>query len=183
MIIMPPWISNIISAQRKESKINSSKWIQLATIGLDNTPRVRTVVFRGWSESYEMEIYTDKRSQKYYELILNNKVELCWLFSKAKCQFRFRGTSRFEINDEKLIHWNQLNDKSKKMWSWPCPGDPFIFYDKNDLSRNEKEEPSNNFTLLKINITEVDQLLLHKPIHIRRMWTLKNKWVEKRINP
>ena len=91
---MPPWLAQISSAQRRESKINSSRWIQLATIGIDTTPRARTVVFRGWSESYEMEIYIDKRSLKTEELDLNNKVEVCWLFSKSKCQFRFRGTSR-----------------------------------------------------------------------------------------
>tara|TARA_B100001250_G_scaffold42046_1_gene33247 strand:- start:308 stop:463 length:156 start_codon:yes stop_codon:yes gene_type:complete len=51
---MPPWLSHISSAQEKESKFDSSRWIQLATIGIDNTPRVRTVVFRGWSVSYEM---------------------------------------------------------------------------------------------------------------------------------
>ena len=71
---MPPWLAQINSAQRKESKLNASRWIQLATIGIDNTPRVRTVVFRGWSESYEMEIYSDIRSQKFLELDLNNKV-------------------------------------------------------------------------------------------------------------
>ena len=60
---MPPWISHVRSALRKESHIDSSRWLQLATIGIDKTPRVRTVVFRGWSESYEMEIFTDKRSQ------------------------------------------------------------------------------------------------------------------------
>ena len=40
---MPPWLAQISSAQRKESKLNSSRWIQLATIGIDNTPRVRTL--------------------------------------------------------------------------------------------------------------------------------------------
>ncbi len=77
---MPPWLSQLSSALKKESKLISSRWIQLATIGIDNTPRVRTVVFRGWTDSYEMEIYTDKRSQKYYELNLNDNVEICWFF-------------------------------------------------------------------------------------------------------
>ena len=63
---MPPWLSQLSSALKKESNLISSRWIQLATIGIDNTPRVRTVVFRGWTDSYEMEIYTDKRSQKYH---------------------------------------------------------------------------------------------------------------------
>mgnify|MGYP001387121832 CR=1 FL=1 len=47
---MPPWLSEIISAEKKELKLNSSSWIQLATVGLDNTPRIRTVVFRGWND-------------------------------------------------------------------------------------------------------------------------------------
>ena len=81
---MPPWLSHISSAQKKEQNINSSRWVQLATVGFDNTPRVRTVVFRGWSDSYEMKILTDKRSQKYHELELNSNVEICWLFPKIK---------------------------------------------------------------------------------------------------
>ena len=56
---MPPWLSQVKSFQKKELKFDSSKWLQLATIGNDNAPRVRTVVFRGWSKSFEMEIYTD----------------------------------------------------------------------------------------------------------------------------
>ncbi len=62
---MPPWLKNVISFQQKELKRNDSNWVQLATLGLDQTPRVRTVVFRGWSDLSEMEILTDKRSQKY----------------------------------------------------------------------------------------------------------------------
>ena len=50
--------------------------VQLSTIGLDNSPRVRSVVFRGWTDSYEMKILTDKRSQKNFELKSNNQVEI-----------------------------------------------------------------------------------------------------------
>ena len=63
---MPPCLFQLSSVQRKESKLDSSRWLQLATIVIDNNPRVRTVVFRGWCKSYEMEIYTDKRIQKYH---------------------------------------------------------------------------------------------------------------------
>tara|TARA_B100000945_G_C20136321_1_gene481840 strand:+ start:232 stop:438 length:207 start_codon:yes stop_codon:yes gene_type:complete len=52
---------------RKRFKFDKTRWIHLATIRIDNTPRVRTVVFRGWSEAYEIELYTYKRSQKYLE--------------------------------------------------------------------------------------------------------------------
>ena len=180
---MPPWLSQLSSALKKESKLISSRWIQLATIGIDNTPRVRTVVFRGWTDSYEMEIYTDKRSQKYYELNLNNNVEICWFFFNSKCQFRFRGTSRIDDKKDKFRHWDQLSKKSKSMWSWPMPGDQYVYCDKEDISLLKTEYISNNFSLLKIDITHVDQLLLDKPIHRRRRWILKKSWIEERINP
>lgn len=180
---MPPWFLQISSALRKESKFDSSRWVQLATIGIDNTPRVRTVVFRGWSKSFKMLIYTDKRSQKYQELDLNKNVEICWLFAKSKCQFRFTGTSRIDLGDDRVGHWDQLSEKSKSMWSWPCPGDHFDYDQLKDLLSITNERLSNNFVLLNIDITQVDQLVLHKPIHIRRRWTLKKDWIEERINP
>ena len=180
---MPPWLSHLISAQRKELKLGSSSWIQLATIGTDNTPRVRTVVFRGWSNSYEMQIYTDKRSQKFSELALNKNVEICWLFFKSKCQFRFRGKSTIDLSKENLLYWNQLSDKSKEMWSWPCPGEKFVFDQIKNKSITAIKEISDNFAILKIDITHVDQLLLRKPLHIRRRWIRKREWIEERINP
>ena len=160
--IMPPWLLLIKSAQRKEARRDSSRWMQLATIGVDNTPRVRTVVFRGWSKSYEIEVFTDKRSQKYHELDLNNNVEICWFFSKAKCQFRLRGKSIFDFGKDSIHHWNQLSEHSKLMWSWPKPGNKFNFNNKNDLAEKNNENISNNFSLLKIDVNYVDQLILNK---------------------
>ncbi len=180
---MPPWLSLLSSAQRKEAKFDSSNWIQLATIGTDNTPRVRTVVFRGWSKSLEMLIYSDNRSQKFDELAFNNNVEICWLFFKSKCQFRFRGMSTIDLSKEKLRHWDKLSEKSKSMWNWPCPGKHFVIDQLNDISFNAKQDISNNFAILKIEITQVDQLVLRKPVHIRRRWIRKNEWIEERINP
>ena len=181
--IIPPWLSLLSSAKRKESKLGSSRLVQLATIGTDNKPRVRTVVFRGWSKSFQMLIYSDKRSQKFDELALNNNVEICWLFFKSKCQFRFRGKSTIDLRKEHLLHWDQLSDKSKAMWNWPCPGEQFVLDQINDKSINAKQGISDNFAVLKIEIIEVDQLLLSNPVHIRRRWIRKNKWNEERINP
>ena len=180
---MPPWLSYLRSAQKKESKFDSSRFIQLATIGVDNKPRVRTVVFRGWSKCYEMEIYTDKRSQKYRELDFNSNVEVCWLFLRSKCQFRFRGTSRIILGKDNLSHWEGLSNDSKLMWSWPSPEDNFVGDQPIDISFKKSDSISNNFVLLQIKITHVDHLLLHKPIHKRRRWILKDQWIEKRVNP
>tara|TARA_Y100001968_G_C19156228_1_gene618585 strand:- start:11 stop:553 length:543 start_codon:yes stop_codon:yes gene_type:complete len=180
---MPPWFSQISFFQSKESKLDTSRFVQLATIGIDNTPRVRTVVFRGWTDSYEMELYTDKRSHKFYELDLNTHLEICWYFQSSKCQFRFRGKSKIELGEDRLRHWEQLSEKSKLMWNWPYPGDKFEYNRKQYLQTKKINYPSDNFTLIKIDITHVEQLLLVNPVHIRRNWKLKNDWIEERINP
>ena len=180
---MPIWIQNLIAIQKRESKRISARWIQLSTVGLDDSPRVRTVVFRGWSKKYEMKIFTDKRSEKIKELEKNNNVEICWLFPKAKCQFRFRGIAKIDISEEAQISWESLSPYSKSLWKWPLPGSKY----KVNLSYpNEIEDGtpiSENFILLNIDIFEVDQLLLQKPIHIRKCWRRNNNWIEERINP
>ena len=180
---MPPWLPLIYSYLRKESNNSSSRYVYLSTIGIDNTPKVRTVVFRGWSQSYEMEIYTDKRSQKYEELDFNKNVEICWFFSKSKCQLRLSGTTRILLGNENIHHWKKLSEKSKSMWFWPKPGDNFKFdqIKKSDLKK--KHDISKNFALLTIDINHVDQLILNKTIHERRRWIKKNEWIEERINP
>jgi len=178
---MPPWILEVISFANKESKYNSSRWVQLATVSADNTPRVRTVVFRGWSDSYKMKLLIDKRSKKYKELISNQAVEICWLFPKSKCQFRFRGTSEIDMSEERNRNWDTLDNKSKSMWGWPKPGVKF----DSEISIKEDEDSNklDNFILLNINIFHVDKLLLSDPIHIRKQWIKKNEWIEERINP
>tara|TARA_Y100001968_G_scaffold253604_1_gene239299 strand:- start:224 stop:433 length:210 start_codon:yes stop_codon:yes gene_type:complete len=69
------------------------------------------------------------------------------------------------------------------MWSWLSPGDYLEIDQAEDLSVHAKEDLSNDFSLLKIKITHVDQLILHKTIHIRKRWILKNEWIEECINP
>ncbi len=179
----PVWIQDLIAIKKKESKEIYSRWIQLSTIGLDNSPRVRTVVFRGWSKNYEMEILTDKRSEKFKELEKNNNVEACWLFAKAKCQFRFRGTAKIALEEEAVNYWQNLSPSSRSLWLWPLPG---AIYDLNSfypLEINDGVPKPENFILLKINIFEVDQLLLQKPIHLRKRWIKNSGWIEERINP
>ena len=130
-----------------------------------------------------MEIYTDNRSQKYDELNLNNNDGICWLFSRSKCQFGFRGRSRIDSGIDNTKYWEKLSEQSKAMWSWPRPGDPYIIDQKKDISVIQCKQVSTNFTVLKISTTHFDQLNLHKPFHTRRRWILDKEWCEERIIP
>ena len=82
-----------------------------------------------------------------------------------------------------LLHWEKLSEQSKLMWSWPTPGKHFSVEQTNDFSVTSNKELSNNFTVLKIDINHVDQLILRKPVHIRRRWIRSNDWKEESINP
>ena len=177
---LPLWRQRLKSAQSKEGKLASNRWIQLANISKNNQPRVRTVVFRGWLDDSTMLIYTDKRSEKYVDLESNNNIEVLWLFFKTKSQYRFKGkVYELEDNDK---YWNNLFDRSKVQWFWPSPGKRID--KKNTISSidNTFSKP-NNFSVLKIKIHEVDLLKLEKPLHRRYIWKEIDNWKCIEVNP
>ena len=71
------------------------RFVQLATIGLDGRPAVRTVVFRGFlDESRDLTFTTDARSAKRVEVETCADVVLCWYFAETREQFRLSGVVR-----------------------------------------------------------------------------------------
>ena len=43
---LPSWRQDLKSSRKKEGKIPSNRWVQLATVSNKNEPKLRTVVFR-----------------------------------------------------------------------------------------------------------------------------------------
>ena len=177
---LPLWRQRLKSSQSKEGKQSSNRWIQLANVSKNNQPRVRTVVFRGWLDDSTMLIYTDKRSQKYRDLENNNNIEVLWLFFKTKSQYRFKGkVSELKDNDK---YWDNLFDRSKDQWFWPSPGKKIDQKDNISSIDNKLSKP-NNFSVLGININEVELLKLEKPLHKRYIWRKIDHWKCIEVNP
>ena len=88
---MPPWRPLLRAAMQREGRSVAARWVQLASTGRDGTPRVRTLVFRGWAGVDQLELFSDQRSEKMKELSSDGAAELCWLFPKARQQYRLRG--------------------------------------------------------------------------------------------
>ena len=177
---LPLWRQRLKASQSKEGKLASNRWIQIANVSKNNQPRVRTVVFRGWLDNTTMLIYTDKRSEKYKDLEINNNIEVLWLFFKTKSQYRFRGkVSELEDNNK---YWDNLFDRSKDQWFWPTPGEKIDREDNISTIENKLSKP-NNFSVLKININEVDLLKLEKPLHKRYIWKKIDNWKCVEVNP
>ena len=72
------------SAREREGRSPQGCWLQLATVAADGTPRVRTMVFRGWAGSTGLDLLTDGRSAKPAELAHQPAVEVCWLLPHAR---------------------------------------------------------------------------------------------------
>ncbi|KAI5959932.1 uncharacterized protein KGF55_005164 [Candida pseudojiufengensis] len=101
---------------------------QLATIDKKSGyPKNRTLIYRGWlfnNKSSNVLIFTtDKRMEKYQELLLDDKIEAVFWFSHIRKQFRLRGVAKIIDNEHipniDLSHINgnnstNNNDSSNK---------------------------------------------------------------------
>ena len=183
----PVWRQRLRAAQQREGRSPSARWLQLASVALDGTARVRTLVFRGWTGDRQLNLYTDQRSAKCDELNLQPHVELCWLMPKAKQQYRLRGVIHLQSPDQRLDAcqqaWTSLTNSGRALWFWPPPGLPF----QTDADFPEKvttDQPPDHFLLLQLEITRVELLELGRHPHQRLRWLhQEGGWSEQRLNP
>ena len=161
---LPPWRPLLKGAREREGRQPAARWLQLATTGLDGTPRVRTLVFRGWHGGDRLELYTDTRSAKFEELMQQPQVELCWLLPKAKQQYRFRAKWLREEQNNNAERWQNLSPQGRALWGWPPPGLPL----ERDADFPEQLDDSvalpENFLVVQLQINRVERLhLTHHP--------------------
>ena len=178
---LPSWRQDLKSSRKKEGKLPSNRWIQLATVSEKNEPRLRTVVFRGWYKNSSMIIFTDKRSEKIEHLKSNPNAEILWLFLKGKSQYRFKGKMS-ELSDNKN-YWDTLSEKSKSSWFWGYPGEKISPKVQSAYKTSSNFSNSENFVVLNFEIDSVDLLKLEHPIHKRYLWEKNKKWEKVEINP
>ena len=180
---LPPWRPLLKVARAREGRQPAARWLQLATTGLDGTPRVRTLVFRGWHGDDRLELYTDTRSAKFAELMQQPKVELCWLLPKAKQQYRFRAKWLREEQNSNAERWQSLSPQGRALWCWPPPGLPL----ERDADFPEQLEDSvalpENFLVVQLQIYRVERLHLSYHPHQRTLWCREDDWCEQKLNP
>lgn len=184
---LPPWRQLLRGARQREGRSPQARWLQLATLGADGAPRVRTLVFRGWAGADSLDLLTDGRSAKATELIQEPRVELCWLLPKARSQFRLRGR-RLELSPEANLaarsqHWDQLNPGARALWGWPEPGAAFEADGVFPVELADGTPLPACFELVRIQVEQVELLELKGHPHERRRWRGDQGWLEERLNP
>jgi pyridoxamine 5'-phosphate oxidase len=184
---LPPWRPLLRGAREREGRAPQARWLQLATVAADGSPRVRTLVFRGWAAAATLDLLTDGRSAKAAELQQEPRVELCWLLPKARCQFRLRG-QRLQLSPEAALtarakHWQQLNPGARALWGWPQPGAPFEVAAPFPAELADDTALPDAFELVRIQVEQVELLELTGHPHQRRRWRADQGWAEERLNP
>lgn len=184
---LPPWRPLLRGARQREGGAPRARWLQLATVAADGTPRVRTLVFRGWAAGCELDLLSDGRSAKVAELRLQPAVELLWLLPRARCQFRLRGSlTRLsaELSEkERARHWQELSPGGRAVWGWPTPGSALESDAPFPAELDRHAAMPAHFLLLRIAVEQVELLELVDHPHRRRRWCREDGWRERRLNP
>lgn len=170
-----------------------ARFFQLATVA-DGAPRNRTVVFRGFRADDALLIATDARSSKVKEVLVSNKVEVCWYFMHSREQFRIRcDASVFQADsidqaDRRRV-WEALSARAREQFFGPAPGVPFddqaklgVALDVEGESDAAEAIPA-TFAILSLTPIFVDYLELAEP-HKRLCWSqVEGVWQSLAVTP
>ena len=180
---LPPWRARLRGARQREGRQPTGRWLQLASVAADGTPRVRTLVFRGWAAPDQLELFTDGRSAKSDELNRQPQVELCWLLPKARHQYRLRGQMTTLPIGEAEPRWRALSPQGRALWGWPHPGQTFQPEAAFPLELTNATAMPDHFLVLQLTISRVELLDLSQHPHQRLLWRAADGWAEQRLNP
>jgi pyridoxamine 5'-phosphate oxidase len=183
----PPWRLLLRGALERQGRSPQARWLQLASLAADGTPRVRTLVFRCWAGAAALDLLTDRRSAKSGELKGRAALELCWVLPRARSQFRLRGHRLQLSSDEERQalerHWQALTPKARALWSWPAPGEPLQAEGPFPREVEDGAPRPEHFELLRVQLQRVELLELLGHPHRRRCWRAANAWQEEWLNP
>lgn len=157
------------------------RYFTLATVGLDQVARLRTVVLRKLSEDLRLTIYTDSRSKKMIHLKENKKVGLLFYNPDTLTQIRIEGVALVVQDEEtKKKYWSDVDKNSRKDYTAAsAPGSTLTSPEKLDYLDDE-----DHFCILEIVPFKIEYLRLKRPNHIRVRYSWEDgRWEGEFIVP
>ncbi|PZO44512.1 MAG: pyridoxamine 5'-phosphate oxidase [Pseudanabaena frigida] len=190
------WRSHLARSLHQHRNQPESRFLQLATIDLDQRPRNRTLVFRGFLENSDrfkdcLKIVTDYRSQKVAQIANNPWAEVNWYFTKTRSQFRIFGKlilidqecPDLELQSARKLAWQSLSEPARIQFAWAHPREPRV--DFSEVTPPDPHEPISSFCLLLLEPIEVDRLELRGTPQNRWLYLQdrQGNWTEQEVNP
>ena len=184
----PAWRQRLELALAAQADDPTSRYFQLATIGLDGRPACRTLVHRGFLDGTDdLVSTTDARSAKAREIGLNPSAEISWYLAATRDQFRLAGRISFlEPEDvQRLETWRSISSPSRDQFNWPAPGGPFEpGASLPPIVSGGVTTPPETFLVLIFRVDRVEQLHLTGRPHERTLSeSIEGVWRDRRVNP
>lgn len=148
------------------------RYFTLGTVNAVNEPKLRTVVFRKMNAELELFFYTDRRSNKRNDLVLNEYATALFYHPKKMLQIQINGLAVVEKDTEFLKSlWNGIPAHLRKDYTTvKGPGSPIKNPEEVTYLNNQ-----NHFCVIKIIPHYIEYLRLGKPNnHIRARFYKKN---------
>lgn len=185
---MPLWRQNLVKSLHKTRSVPESRYFQLATANQEGIPFCRTVVHRGLTDDNGLIVISDTRTEKYQQLVQNNRCHVAWYFAKTREQYRFHCLADISTKEKSpdLVEaqWDKLSDAGKKQFLWGTPGTPRNGESALHVEGDYTTIPA-HFCVLTLNIETVDYLNLRGNPQ-NREWHKKNEhgdWVSQSLIP
>ncbi len=149
------------------------RFASLATIGLEQVPRQRTIVLREFvPESQRLTFFTDARSKKMLHIKENNKVSLLLYHPEKQLQLRLEGLAVKETDRTVLEgYWASVKETSRKEYATArvpgteLEGEQHIEYLKDD----------HYFAVVHVHPFRMEYLKLRRPDHLRVRFSKDNR--------
>ncbi|XGV96177.1 MAG: Npun_F5749 family FMN-dependent PPOX-type flavoprotein [Leptolyngbya sp. BL-A-14] len=187
------WRSPLSRALHRNRALVYARYLQLATVRVDQRPANRTIVFRGFLDgSNQLQFVTDARSAKTDQIDHCAWGEACWYFPKTREQFRLSGALRLVRADDsdqalqkaRQSMWQSLSDSARTQFAWAHPGKSQTNKGGFNVSAPDAATPLQPFCLLLLDPHEVDHLELRGDPQNR--WLHQHdgsSWSMQAINP
>jgi pyridoxine/pyridoxamine 5'-phosphate oxidase len=152
--------------------------MQAASVGMDGTPRVRSVILRAADKAVrEIRFHTDGNSAKVAELEAHPAIALALYDANEKVQLRLSGEAKID-RDGPVVDaaWQQTEDVSRACYaSEPVHGTPIAHGGayKAAFDRGEPNAGRDTFCVVRVTVSELDWFYLHAAGHrnLRFVWT------------
>jgi len=157
----------------------------LATVDDQATPRVRSVIVRKLTDTGDLWIASDGRSEKNHHLRRNPRAELVLYLAGRREQFRLLGQcTRHSDGTLREEAWRMIPDQTRALFLGPPPGTPRVDCDDHFLRGCPETSPiPASFELLVLAPDEVDHVRLSSWPHGRTRYRAVDGWEGRELNP